>query len=146
MKDTIKHTYLAADFGGGSGRIIAGFLHHGKLELEEVYRFCNRQVKLGNHIYWDFPALFEDMKTGLKLAAQKGYAVKSIGIDTWGVDFGLIDKHGNLLGNPVCYRDARTEGIPGPEGGNGGMPGFPPQRGAHAGNANRRSPCGHRRR
>jgi len=112
MKDTIKHTYLAADFGGGSGRIIAGFLHHGKLELEEVYRFCNRQVKLGNHIYWDFPALFEDMKTGLKLAAQKGYAVKSIGIDTWGVDFGLIDKHGNLLGNPVCYRDARTEGIP----------------------------------
>lgn len=112
MKDTIKHTYLAADFGGGSGRIIAGFLHHGKLELEEVYRFCNRQVKLGNHIYWDFPALFEDMKTGLKLAAQKGYAVKSIGIDTWGVDFGLIDKHGNLLGNPVCYRDTRTEGIP----------------------------------
>ena len=71
MKDTIKHTYLAADFGGGSGRIIAGFLHHGKLELEEVYRFCNRQVKLGNHIYWDFPALFEDMKTGLKLAAWK---------------------------------------------------------------------------
>ena len=80
--------------------------------MEEIYRFSNRQVKLGNHIYWDFPALFEDMKTGLKLAAQKGYAVKGIGIDTWGVDFGLIDKHGNLLGNPVCYRDARTEGMP----------------------------------
>lgn len=111
MKDTIKHTYLAADFGGGSGRIIAGFLLNGRLELEEIYRFSNRQVKLGNHIYWDFPALFEDMKTGLKLAAQKGYAVKGIGIDTWGVDFGLIDKHGNLLGNPVCYRDARTEGM-----------------------------------
>ena len=111
MKDTIKHTYLAADFGGGSGRIIAGFLLNGRLELEEIYRFSNRQVKLGNHIYWDFPALFEDMKTGLKLAAQKGYAVKGIGIDTWGVDFGLIDKHGNLLGNPVCYRDARTEEI-----------------------------------
>ena len=63
--------------------------------MEEIYRFSNRQVKLGNHIYWDFPALFEDMKTGLKLAAQKGYAVKGIGIDTWGVDFGLIDKHGN---------------------------------------------------
>ena len=68
MKDTIKHTYLAADFGGGSGRIIAGFLLNGRLELEEIYRFSNRQVKLGNHIYWDFPALFEDMKTGLKLA------------------------------------------------------------------------------
>lgn len=70
MKDTIKHTYLAADFGGGSGRIIAGFLLNGRLELEEIYRFSNRQVKLGNHIYWDFPALFEDMKTGLKLAAR----------------------------------------------------------------------------
>ena len=112
MKDTNKNIYLAADFGGGSGRVIAGFLLHGKLELEEVHRFPNRQVKLGNHVYWDFPALFEDMKTGLKLAAQKGYNVKGIGIDTWGVDFGLIDKHGNLLGNPVCYRDARTDGMP----------------------------------
>lgn len=112
MKDTIKNTYLAADFGGGSGRIIAGSLLHGKLELEEVYRFSNRQVKLGKHVYWDFPALFEDMKTGLKLAAQKGYNVCGIGIDTWGVDFGLIDKDGNLLGNPVCYRDARTDGMP----------------------------------
>ena len=91
MKDTIKHTYLAADFGGGSGRIIAGFLLNDRLELEEIYRFSNRQVKLGNHIYWDFPALFEDMKTGLKLAAQKGYAVKGIGIDTWGVDFHVRD-------------------------------------------------------
>ena len=97
MKDTNKNIYLAADFGGGSGRVIAGFLLHGKLELEEVHRFPNRQVKLGNHVYWDFPALFEDMKSGLKLAAQKGYNVKGIGIDTWGVDFGLIDKHGNLL-------------------------------------------------
>ncbi len=112
MKDTNKNIYLAADFGGGSGRVIAGFLLHGKLELEEVHRFPNRQVKLGNHVYWDFPALFEDMKTGLKLAAQKGYNVKGIGIDTWGVDFGLIDKHGNLIGNPVCYRDTRTDGMP----------------------------------
>lgn len=112
MKDTIRNTYLAADFGGGSGRIIAGTLLHGKLEMEEIYRFANRQVKLGNHVYWDFPALFEDMKTGLKLAAQKGYTVQGIGIDTWGVDFGLIDKDGNLLGNPICYRDARTDGMP----------------------------------
>ena len=92
MKDTTRNTYLAVDFGGGSGRVIAGSLLQGKLELEEIHRFTNRQVKLGNHVYWDFPALFEDMKTGLKLAAQKGYHVKGIGIDTWGVDFGLIDK------------------------------------------------------
>lgn len=112
MESTIRNTYLAADFGGGSGRIMAGYLLHGKLELEEVCRFSNRQIKLGNHLYWDFPALFEEMKNGLKLAAQKGYTVKGIGIDTWGVDFGLIDKDGNLLGNPICYRDSRTEGMP----------------------------------
>lgn len=112
MEDTNKNVYLAADFGGGSGRIIAGCLCRGKLEIEEIYRFPNRQVKLGKHVYWDFPALFEDMKTGLKQAAQKGFHVKGIGIDTWGVDFGLIDKDGNLLGNPICYRDARTDGMP----------------------------------
>lgn len=108
----MKNTYLAVDFGGGSGRVMAGHIANGKLELEEVHRFGNRQVKLGNHVYWDFPALFQDMKEGLKKAAQKGYQVKSIGIDTWGVDFGLIDKNGNLLGNPVCYRDSRTEEMP----------------------------------
>lgn len=113
MNNKAKPTsYLAADFGGGSGRIIAGTLAGGKLKLEEVHRFPNRQVKLGNHVYWDFPALFEDMKTGLCLAARKGYHVKGIGIDTWGVDFGLIDPAGNLLGNPVCYRDLRTDGMP----------------------------------
>ena len=96
----MKNTYLAVDFGGGSGRVMAGYIDGGKLILEEVHRFGNRQVKLGNHVYWDFPALFQDMKDGLKKAAQNGYQVKSIGIDTWGVDFGLIDKNGNLLGNP----------------------------------------------
>ena len=113
MKDSVvKNTYLAVDFGGGSGRVIAGSLCQGKLELEEVYRFPNRQVKLGKHVYWDFPALFAEMKNGLKEAANRGYTVKGIAIDTWGVDFGLIDKNGNLLGNPVCYRDNRTEGMP----------------------------------
>ena len=105
-------TYLAADFGGGSGRIMAGTLTEGKLKLEEVYRFGNRQIRLGKHVYWDFLSLFEEMKNGLRVAARKGYLVKSIAIDTWGVDFGLIDKDGNLLGNPVCYRDSRTNGMP----------------------------------
>lgn len=104
--------YLAIDFGGGSGRVIAGKLENGKLEMELIHRFPNRQVKLGNHVYWDFLALFEDMKTGLKMAGAKGLKVDGIAIDTWGVDFGLIDKDGNLLGNPICYRDARTKGMP----------------------------------
>jgi rhamnulokinase len=107
----MNKVYLAADFGGGSGRVIAGWLEDGQLRMEEVHRFGNRQVRLGNHVYWDFPALFEEMKAGLKKAAAKGYKVSSIGIDTWGVDFGLIDRDGQLIGNPVCYRDARTSGM-----------------------------------
>ena len=108
-------TYLAIDFGGGSGRVIAGTItdENGekKLTMQLVHRFQNRQVRLGNHVYWDFPALFEDMKTGLKKAAQLGLKVSGIAIDTWGVDFGFIDRDGNLVGNPVCYRDARTNGM-----------------------------------
>lgn len=111
MSANQKNVYLAVDFGGGSGRVIAGWLEDGKLMMNEIHRFANRQIRLGKHIYWDFPALFEDMKTGFKLTAKKGYHVQSIGIDTWGVDFGLIDKDGNLLGNPVCYRDGRTAGM-----------------------------------
>lgn len=108
-------TYLAIDFGGGSGRVIAGTITdekgEKKLTMQLVHRFQNRQVRLGNHVYWDFPALFEDMKTGFKKAAQLGLKVSGIAIDTWGVDFGFIDRDGNLVGNPVCYRDARTNGM-----------------------------------
>lgn len=108
-------TYLAIDFGGGSGRVIAGTITdekgEKKLTMQLVHRFQNRQVRLGYHVYWDFPALFEDMKTGLKKAAQLGFKVSGIAIDTWGVDFGFIDRDGNLVGNPVCYRDARTNGM-----------------------------------
>lgn len=108
----MKEAYLAVDFGGGSGRVIAGYPAEGRLQLETVYRFPNRQVRMGGHIYWDFLSLFEDMKQGIRMAVDKGYRIKSVGIDTWGVDFGLIDKQGNLLGNPVCYRDSRTDGMP----------------------------------
>lgn len=107
------NTYLAVDFGAGSGRVMAGSVRRGVLKVEEVYRFPNRQVRLGDGIYWDFLFLFEEMKNGLRQAVRQGYAVRSIGIDTWGVDFGLIDRHGRLLGNPVCYRDPRTDGLPG---------------------------------
>lgn len=112
LKAMTKKVYLAADFGGGSGRVIAGSLGGGSLELEEIYRFPNRQIRLGNRVHWDFLALFEELKNGLKAAARKGFDVQGIGIDTWGVDFGLLDRQGNLTGNPVCYRDSRTEGMP----------------------------------
>ena len=105
--------HLACDFGGGSGRVMAGWLEDGHVRLDEVHRFANRQVKLGNTLYWDFPALFQDMKDGLRKSAAKfGSRIVSIGIDTWGVDFGLIDRRGHLLGLPVCYRDTRTKGLP----------------------------------
>ena len=108
----MANTYLAADFGAGSGRVIAGSITEGCLTLDEIHRFPNRQIKLGNHLHWDFLNLFEEMKTGFCMAVKKGYHVNGIGIDTWGVDFGLIDKNGELIGNPVCYRDSRTDGMP----------------------------------
>lgn len=110
----MSKTFLAADFGASNGRIIAGYINNTEkgreLILEEVYRFPNRPVRIGEYLYWDFPALFSEMKTGLSLAAGKYADIVSIGIDTWGVDFGLIDSLGNLVGNPICYRDQHTAG------------------------------------
>lgn len=108
----MSDAYLAIDFGAGSGRVMAGVVSEGMVDLVEIYRFPNRQVRLGNHLYWDFPALFAEMKHGICKAIHMGYHIKGIGIDTWGVDFGLIDKKGNLLANPVSYRDSRTNGLP----------------------------------
>ena len=108
----MKNTFLAADFGGGSGRVMAGYIVDGRLQTEEIYRFANRQVRIGNHVYWDFPSLFADMKEGIRRAAQRpDLRICSIGVDTWGVDFALIDDHDNLVSLPVCYRDSRTEGL-----------------------------------
>lgn len=103
--------YLALDLGAGSGRAIVGFIENGKIRLDEVHRFSNPPISLGNTLYWDFLSLFSNIKEGIRLAAKKGYTLKGIAVDTWGVDFGLIDKLGHLLSNPVCYRDRRTEGI-----------------------------------
>jgi len=108
----MKETFLAADFGGGSGRVLAGYFVEGQVQLEEIFRFPNRQVRIGKHLYWDFPSLFEDMKQGIRLAAKReDLRIVSIGIDTWGVDFGFVDAQGNLLGLPICYRDERTNGL-----------------------------------
>lgn len=111
----MNKVYLAADFGAGSGRIIAGRVsEYGRhTEIEEIHRFPNRQVRIGDWLYWDFPALFADMKEGLAKAVRKGLGVVSIGVDTWGVDFGLVDRLGNLIGNPVCYRDPHPADMPG---------------------------------
>ena len=106
--------FIAADFGAGSGRVIVvTWLATSKtIELEEIHRFGNEQKMMDGHLRWDFEALFNELKTGLKKAfAKYGDEIKSIGIDTWGVDYGLLDKEGRLIANPICYRDDRTKGM-----------------------------------
>jgi len=104
--------YLAFDFGAESGRAIAGSIRHNKLILEEIHRFRNRQIEGAGHIHWDFSYLLDELKKGIRLAVKKGYKnLRGIGIDTWGVDYGLLDGKGNLLENPYAYRDSRTDGM-----------------------------------
>lgn len=104
--------YLAVDFGAGSGRVIAGVLENQKLHLDEVHRFPNDGMHLVDTWYWRVTNQFEYILKGLNKAATKyGDRIVSIGIDTWGVDYGLIDKTGSLLGIPVQYRDKRTDGM-----------------------------------
>ena len=103
--------YLALDLGAGSGRAIVGTIEDGKILLSEVHRFANRPVKLNGVLYWNFLSLFENIKRGIYLAIKEGYDLRGIAVDTWGVDFGLLDRKGNLISNPVCYRDRRTEGM-----------------------------------
>ena len=101
---------LAFDFGASSGRAIIGTLDNGRITLNEVHRFSNDPVTVNGTFYWDVLRLFHEIKQGLLKAKQAG-GFDSIGIDTWGVDFGLLDKDGVLLENPVHYRDKRNIGM-----------------------------------
>ncbi|MCP4048546.1 MAG: rhamnulokinase [Gammaproteobacteria bacterium] len=107
----VKH-YLAVDLGASSGRTIVGSFDNGKLTLKEMNRFWNGPTEIGGTLYWDFVHLFRHIKEGISLA-KKAYGDKliSMGIDTWGVDFGLLDMNGKMLRNPVHYRDERTVGM-----------------------------------
>lgn len=103
---------VALDVGAESGRAMMGCFDGQRLALEEVHRFPNRPVSVLNHIYWDVLSLFAEIKTGLGLAAhQNGGDIASLGLDTWGVDFGLLGDNDILLGNPLHYRDHHTEGM-----------------------------------
>ncbi len=103
---------LAFDYGASSGRAMLGRFDGSKLDLSEMHRFANEPVMVGDSLYWDILRLFHEMKQGvLKTAASGHKDIASIGIDTWGVDFGLLDSTGRLVGNPFHYRDSRTEGM-----------------------------------
>ncbi len=107
-----KRVYLGIDLGAESGRVIAGLWNGKILKLEEVHRFPNGQVPLADSLRWDTLRLWGEIQNGLALAAQRyGKAVVSVGADTWGVDYVLLSKSGEMLGQPYAYRDARTNGM-----------------------------------
>jgi rhamnulokinase len=103
--------YLALDLGAESGRAFLGRFDGNRVELREIHRFPNNPVKLLDTLYWNLPSLFDEIKTALRKASESSSLVAGIGIDTWGVDFGLVGRGDTLLGNPVHYRDARTVGV-----------------------------------
>ena len=103
--------YLAIDIGASSGRHILAHLEDGKMVLEEVHRFPNGMVEKDGEKVWDVDELFKQIKIGMKKCADLGKIPVSVGVDTWGVDFVLLDKDGNRIGNAVGYRDGRTKGM-----------------------------------
>lgn len=102
---------LAVDIGASSGRLIAGYLEAGYLKLDEVHRFENKIIEKADHFCWNIEALFLEIKKGIHLCNEKGLKPESIGIDTWAVDFVLLDDKDRLLTDSVAYRDSRTDGM-----------------------------------
>ena len=102
--------FAAVDLGASSGRVVVGSAGPGHLDLTEVHRFPNRPVRLPSGLHWDVLGLYGNVLDGLAAAGRAG-AVDGIGVDTWAVDYGLLDRTGALLGNPHCYRDSRTDGV-----------------------------------
>lgn len=117
--DMAAKNYVALDLGAESGRAVLGTLADGRLTLDERHRFANPTGRMRGHLCWNLMAQWEEIKTGIRkaVAEDAGAGEKrrpilhGIGVDTWGVDFGLIDADGDVLGNPAHYRDARTEGM-----------------------------------
>jgi rhamnulokinase len=121
---TSEKKYLALDLGAESGRAILGILEKGKIELSEVHRFltgpeclptmypkvASTEAETDNSLVWDFVRFWHEIKTGIQIASKKG-KLESVGVDTWGVDFALLDKNGLLLTLPYHYRDCRTNGM-----------------------------------
>lgn len=104
-----RTNFFAVDLGATSGRTILGSIVDGKLEQRELTRFPNNIIQTGGHFFWDIYALYNEIIRGLKVVADEGIEIQSIGIDTWGVDFVFIGKDGGVLRSPYCYRDPHTD-------------------------------------
>src|SRR5947209_3302542 len=104
--------FVAVDLGAESGRVIVGVLRDGLVHLDTMHRFPNAPVRTPDGLHWNILQLYDEIVTGLRAAGRAhGDSVMGIGIDSWAVDYGLIDEGGRLLGTPYCYRDARTDGM-----------------------------------
>ncbi|MEN6452534.1 MAG: rhamnulokinase family protein [Thermoguttaceae bacterium] len=106
-----EKAYLAVDIGASSGRHLLGLFDGQRLRLEEVYRFENGPVQVDGRLYWDLLNQWSHIRQGLRAAGGQGRPITSVGVDTWGVDFGLLGRGDELLGNPYHYRDSRTNGM-----------------------------------
>lgn len=104
--------FVAVDLGAESGRAVLGQLDGRTLALKEVHRFRNGPVRVAGHMHWDVLRIHEEILAGLAAAVRQHGGFTSLGVDTWGVDFGLLDRTGALVGNPFHYRDRRTAGVP----------------------------------
>ncbi|MDG5789720.1 rhamnulokinase [Evansella sp. AB-P1] len=102
---------IAVDIGASSGRMIHGYVEDNKLKLKEIHRFENKIVHNGKNFCWEIDKLFNEIKNGLKKCLENGIQPESIGIDTWAVDFVLLDEDDNLLTDAIAYRDPRTDGM-----------------------------------
>ncbi|MDR0924083.1 MAG: rhamnulokinase, partial [Hungatella sp.] len=105
----MERYYLAVDIGASSGRHILGTVRGGKLVLQEIYRFGNGMTRRDGHLCWDVESLFSEIKEGMKQCRKLGKIPAAMGIDTWAVDFVLLDGENRMLGNAVGYRDNRTK-------------------------------------
>ena len=107
--------YIAADLGAGSGRVCLVGVAPGELLVEEVSRFHYPARQSMGHLRWDLAQIFAEIRTGMRAAGERarqlGRPVRSIGVDSWGVDYGLVDSDGELIEPPICYRDERTQGV-----------------------------------
>lgn len=108
---TNSDCYAAVDIGASSGRVVIGTVNEGHIELTEIHRFDNIQKRINGHDCWDIDMLFRETVAGLAKCKEAGFTPKTIGIDTWGVDFVLLDEQDALIGEAVAYRDERTNGM-----------------------------------
>ncbi len=107
-----RKTFLAVDLGASGGRVMAIHFDGKRIEIEEAARFANSGVEIDGGWHWDFERLFSEIKKGLATAATRfGKDIVSIAVDTWGVDYVLLDSAGKPLGLPWMYRDSRTDGL-----------------------------------